>query len=430
MDITILLGILICILFSALFSGIEIAFITTNKLHIELQGKQGTVSGRILSKFASQPSKFIATTLIGNNLTLVIYGILMAILLEPWLIDVLPAGFNGDLVVLLSQTIISTIIVLFTAEYIPKSLFLTNPYGFLSVLAVPFLLIYYVMSLPVIVIAFASRVLIKDVLRLEYSEDKPVFGLTDLNHYIKHITEENNYETDSAEADIDARYFNNALDFKTVKVRECMIPRTEIVAADINDSIDELKEQFVESGHSKILIYDGSVDDIIGYCHSLELFKKPTDIKSILTSIVIVPETVTASELLVQLISERRSLALVVDEYGGTSGIVSLEDIIEEIFGEIKDEHDDDDLLEEKLSDNVFLLSARQEVDYLNETYQWGLPEGDYDTIGGLILNINENLPTQGQTIELPGFAFEIILMEDTRIEKVRLTLLTQENSL
>jgi CBS domain containing-hemolysin-like protein len=298
-------------------------------------------------------------------------------------------------------------------------------------MAVPFLIIYYVLSPVVIVIAAASKVLIKNILRLEYSEDKPVFGLTDLNHYIKNIVvDDNSQESDSQDADIDPKYFNNALDFKTVKVRECMIPRTEIIAVDVNDSIEELKQEFIESGHSKILVYDESVDDIIGYCHSLALFKKPSDIKSILTKIIIVPETASASELLVQLISERRSLALVVDEYGGTSGIVSLEDIIEEIFGEIKDEHDDDDLLEEEITETEFMLSARQEVDYLNETYEWGLPEGDYDTIGGLILSFNENLPTQGQVIEVLGFTFEIILMEDTRIEKVKLTIRPLEKTL
>ncbi|WP_109832509.1 hemolysin family protein [Reichenbachiella versicolor] len=427
MDMIILFGIVICILFSALFSGIEIAFISTNKLHIELQGKQGGLSSRILAKFSNQPSKFIATTLIGNNLTLVVYGMLMAILLEPWL----QQWINNDLLVLLGQTIISTIIVLFTAEYIPKSLFLTNPYGFLMALAIPFLIIYYVLSPVVIVIAASSKFLIKNILRLEYSEDRPVFGLTDLNHYIKNIVvDDSSQESDSQDADIDAKYFNNALDFKTIKVRECMIPRTEIVAVDVNDSIDELKQQFIDSGHSKILVYDESVDDIIGYCHSLAMFKKPDDIKSILTKIIIVPQTASASELLVQLISERKSLALVVDEYGGTSGIVSLEDIIEEIFGEIKDEHDDDDLIEEEITETEFMLSARQEIDYLNETYEWGLPEGEYDTIGGLILTFNENLPEQGQTIEIPGFSFEIILMEDTRIEKVKLTIEPVENTL
>lgn len=410
--------IVVCIVFSAMFSGIEIAFIATNKLHIELQGQQGSLSAKVLSKFARKPSNFIATTLIGNNLTLVIYGIFMAMLLEPWLTELLPPQFNNDLLILLLQTVISTIIVLFTAEYIPKSIFLVNPYGLLSFLSVPFLLIYYVLSPAVFVIVFASKFFIVKILRLEYSEEMPVFGLTDLNNYIKNIAED---ISDQAEQDVDTKYFNNALDFKTVKVRECMIPRTEIVAIDVNASIEELKEQFIESGHSKILIYDESIDEVIGYCHSLELFKKPSDIKTILTKIIIVPETMAANELLLQMIADHKTLALVVDEYGGTSGIVSIEDIIEEIFGEIHDEHDDSDLLEEKLNDQEYILSARQEIAYLNETYGWTLPKGDFDTLGGLILSINENLPEKGQIIEIDGFSIEILLMEEARIEKVKL---------
>ncbi len=415
----ILVGIIIiCLVFSALFSGLEIAFITTNKLHIELQGQQGSMSARVLSKFARFPSNFIATTLIGNNLTLVIYGIFMAMLLDPWMARVLPPQFANDLIILFLQTIISTIIVLFTAEYIPKSIFLVNPYRLLSFLAVPFLVIYYMLSPAVFLIVFSSKIFIVKLLRLNYSDEIPVFGLTDLNNYIKKIADDKIHET---EQDVHTKYFNNALGFKTVKVRECMIPRTDIVAIDVNASIDDLNNQFIESGHSKIIIYDGSIDDVIGYCHSLELFKKPADIKSILTKIIIVPETVTANDLLLQMITDHKTLALVVDEYGGTSGIVSIEDIIEEIFGEIHDEHDDPDLLEEKLSDQEYILSARQEIDYLNETHGWTLPQGDFDTIGGLILSVNENFPKKGQIIELDIFSIEILLMEESRIEKVRL---------
>ena len=410
--------IVICIVFSALFSGLEIAFITTNKLHIELQGKQGSLSARVLSKFARKPSNFIATTLIGNNLTLVVYGIFMAMLLDPWLVRTLPIEFSNDLIILFLQTIISTIIVLFTAEYIPKSIFLVNPYRLLSFLAVPFLIIYYILSPAVFLIVLSSRFFLVKVLRLNYSDEIPVFGLTDLNNYIKKIADD---RKDQAEQDVDTKYFNNALDFKTVKVRECMIPRTEIIAIDANATIEELNNQFIESGHSKIIIYDESIDDVIGYCHSLELFKKPTDIKSILSKIIIVPETMAANELLLQMIADHKTLALVVDEYGGTSGIVSIEDIIEEIFGEIHDEHDEPDLLEEKLNDQEYILSARQEIAYLNETYHLALPKGDFDTIGGLILSINENLPKKGQIIELEGFSIEIMLMEEARIEKVRL---------
>ncbi|RJE71431.1 hemolysin family protein [Reichenbachiella sp. MSK19-1] len=424
MDTFLTVGILTSIFFSALFSGIEIAFIRTDKLHIALQGKQGGLSARILTKFSNNPSNFIATTLIGNNLTLVIYGIFMSMLLDPWLVSVLPQSLNNDIIVLLLQTIISTIIVLFTAEYVPKSIFLTNPYRFLSVLSVPILLIYYVLSPVVYVIVAGSKFLLKSVLRLDYSDDKPVYGLTDLNNYLKIIMEGDKEENDQ---DVDTKYFNNALDFKTVKVRECMIPRTEIKAVDVNDTIDNLRDQFVATGHSKIIVYNDSIDDVIGYCHSLELFKKPQDVASILTKIIIAPETMAANELMVQLITDRKSIALVVDEYGGTSGIVTLEDIIEEIFGEIRDEHDDDDLVELKINDSEFIFSARQEVDYINESQSLNLPTGEYDTLGGLILTINENLPELGEVILIPGYSFEIMLMEEARIEKIKLRVLDQE---
>lgn len=410
--------IIACLLFSAFFSGIEIAFISSNKLHIELQSQQGNYSGKILSRFVNKPSRFIATTLIGNNLALVLYGIFMAAALEPALRSLLPAMGGNDILVLLTQTIISTIVVLVTAEFIPKSIFLINPYFLLSLFSIPFLVIYYVLSPAVIVIVAASKFFITKILGLEYSEDKPVFGLTDLNHYIKNIISTDQEESNK---DVDTKIFNNALEFKTVRVRECMIPRTEITAVDIKDDIEVMKNAFIESGHSKIIVYDDSIDDVIGYCHSLELFKKPNDIKSILTKIPIVPETMAANELLIQLITEHKSLALVVDEYGGTSGIVSIEDIIEEIFGEIRDEHDDEDLTEVRIDEYTYILSARLEIDYLNDKYDWQLPEGEFDTLGGMILAINENLPEKGQKIEHSGLSIEILSMEDTRIEKIKL---------
>ncbi|CAN0217453.1 unnamed protein product, partial [Chrysoparadoxa australica] len=219
----------------------------------------------------------------------------------------------------------------------------------------------------------------------------------------------------------DAKIFNNAIEFKTVKVRECMIPRTELIAVDVEGKIDDLRKAFIESGHSKILVYRESIDDVIGYCHSLEMFKKPTEIKQILSPVLIVPETVLANELLIQFITQRKSIALVVDEYGGTSGIVTMEDVIEEIFGEIRDEHDDEYLVEEAIDENNFILSARHEIDYLNDKYDWELPDGDYDTLGGLILSIHEDIPQVDEEIDLPPFKFTIFTMEDNRIDKVKI---------
>lgn len=409
--------ILISLLFSAVFSGIEIAFISSDKLQIELQGKHGTITGRILSRFARNPSRFIATTLVGNTVALVIYGIFMAAILEPLLTQWLPSLLNNRGFVLIAQTIIATILVLIAAEFTPKSLFLLHPNRMLRAFAWPMQLIYWIMQPVVYVVVVLSKFIIVKVLRLEYSEDEPVFGLTDLNNYLKRL-QQSDTEVD---VEVDTKIFHNALEFKTVRVRECMIPRTEIVAVEVSDSIDELKQAFIESGHSKILIYRDNIDDIIGYCSSQEMFKKPKAISDILSAIIIVPETLLANELMIQFINEHKSLALVVDEFGGTSGIVSIEDIIEEIFGEIQDEHDDEDLIEQKIGEDTFLLSARHEIDYLNEKYHWEIPEGEYDTLGGFILSVNEDIPELNQIIDIPPFTFTIVSLQETRIETVKM---------
>ncbi len=411
--------VLVSLLFSAIFSGVEIAFVSSDKLHIELLGHQGTLTGKILSRFSKKPNRFIATTLVGNTVALVIYGIFMAGILEPMLHSTLPEAFNNNGFILLAQTLGATLVVLVTAEFTPKSLFLLNPHRMLKIFALPMQLIYWLMQPVVFVVMILSKFMIVKVLRLEYSEDKPVFGLTDLNNYLHRLQE----NAADVQVEVDTKIFSNALEFKAVKVRECMIPRTEIVAVDIEDGIKELKKAFIDSGHSKILIYKATIDDIIGYCSSQELFRKPRSISDILTPIIIVPETLLANELMIQFINDRKSLALVVDEFGGTSGIVSIEDIIEEIFGEIQDEHDDEDLVEQKLSDNTYLLSARHEIDYLNEKYLWNIPEGDYDTLGGYILSVNEDIPDLNQIIEIPPFNFTITSIQETRIDVVRMSI-------
>ena len=419
-------GILICLVFSAFFSGIEIAFISSDKLHTELLRQKGTFVGRMLSIFQSRKAHFLATTLVGNNLALVLYGILMAQLIEPWLSEILPAWANTDILILVLQTLIATLLVLITAEFLPKSIFLIDPDFMLRILILPITVIYYIMYPVVSLVEAISKFIIVVIFRFDYSEDKPVYGLTDLNNYIQ----KNIFPDEEGEAEIDTKIFNNALEFKEVKVRECMIPRTEIVAVDVNDDIEELREAFIESGHSKILVYKDTIDDVIGYCHSLEMFKKPDSIKKILTPIIIVPETVPANELLIKFINERKSIALVVDEFGGTSGIVSMEDVIEEIFGEIRDEHDDEYLVEEQLTENSYLLSGRHEIDYLNDKYNWKLPEGDYDTLGGLIITIHEDIPEEKEIIENPPFSFQIITKLENRIDKVKLTIVSGEEAL
>jgi len=415
--------IILCLILSAFFSGMEIAFISTNNVFVELEKKKGGIAGKLLSRFYNDSPRFLATTLVGNNAALVLYGIFMAQLLEPYLKESL-VPYNSDVIVLVLQTIISTIIVLITAEFLPKSIFLLNPEFFIKTFALPMAAFWVVLWLVVTLILAFSKLLIVRVLGLEYSEEKPAFGLTDLSNYLKSSiinSEENQIQ------EVDAKIFNNAVEFKTIKVRECMIPRTEIVGLDINDPIDELKSLLISSGYSKIIVYKESIDDVIGYCHSLELFKKPKDIKSILNPIIIVPETMPANELMIQFIAERKSIALVVDEYGGTSGIVTIEDIIEEIFGEIQDEHDDEYLTEERIDDQNFILSARHEIDYLNDKYEWQLPSGDFDTLGGLILEFNENIPIKNEVIDIEHFVFTVLTLEDNRIDRVKMTILNSE---
>lgn len=426
MNPQLIITILVCLAFSAFFSGVEIAFVSANRLHIELLRKQGAVSGQILTKFVKNPSQFISTTLVGNTISLVLYGYYMAGLLEPLLSSWLPPSFNNDVAIGLTQTLISTFIVIITAEYTPKNIFMLNPDWLLTLFAVPVLVIYYILYPFVYVIVKSSKFVITQIFRLDYSEDKPVFGLIDLNNYLKNLATQ---ESHPDAREVDTKIFNNALEFKTVKVRDCMVPRPEIVAVDIEDGIEELKNAFIESGHSKIVIYKNTIDEVIGYCHSLELFKKPKDIKSILTPIIIVTETALVNELMIQFLTERKSMALVVDEYGGTSGIISMEDIIEEIFGEINDEHDDDeDLIEEKVDERNFILSARLEIDYLNDQYNLNLPDGDYETLGGLILSVNENIPEVNDIIEIPPFIITIYSKTDNRIDRVKLTVQNEED--
>lgn len=417
-----LVYVIIALVFSAFFSGMEIAFISANKLQIELQNKQGDLTGRLLSIFVQRPGQFIGTTLMGNTISLVLYGIFMAYLMEDPLKMWLPDGLNNDAIVLVSQTLISTIVVLITAEFLPKSLFMLNPNSMLNFFALPFYIIYILFYPVVWAVVGLSRFFITKVLRLDYSEDKPVFTITDLNSFVQNHIHKGKEE---GHVEIDTKIFDNAVEFKTVRVRECMVPRTDIVSVEVDDPIEELKKVFEESGHSKVIVYRESIDDVIGYCHQLELFKKPKTIEEILTPIIIAPESALANELLIQFIQERKSLALVVDEFGGTSGIVSMEDIIEEIFGEIEDEYDSDHLIEQQISEQEYLLSARHEIDYLNDKYGWELPIGDFETLSGLILSLTENLPKKGESVTYEAYNFTVVTKQEHRIETVRLKINT-----
>ena len=411
--------IIVSLLLSAFFSGMEIAFVTSNKLHIELMKKRGELNARLIAPLLKSPSRFIATMLVGNNIALVVYGIEMANVLEPFL-RTLSAS---DGVVLMLQTLLSTALVLVTAEFIPKVLFGLNANKFMSLFAVPTWAFYYGLYLIVSLVVGVSNFILKYLMGVNQLDRKPVFGRIDLQKYL----EEQTLGIEAQEEqDSEIQIFQNALDFSKVKARECMIPRNEIVAMELNESIETLKDKFIETGFSKIIIYKENIDQVIGFTHSYELFKQPKDLKTILLPIALIPETITANEILNLFIKERKSIALVVDEFGGTSGLLTVEDIVEEIFGEIEDEHDTTALEENQIDENTFVLSGRLEIDFLNQKYQLNLPESEeYETLNGLIVYYHQNIPVVKENITISGFRFLILEVNKTRIEKVELLRLT-----
>lgn len=419
MEPTLISGLTASLVSAIFFSGIEVAFLSANKLQIELAGKQGSIPGRIMSFFLVKPTWFIATTLVGNILSLVLFANFSTQLFVPLILKLWPSLTSLTLLVII-LTFLLTIIVLYTAEFLSKSLFIINSNKMLSVMAVPFSLVAIILFPVVLLIISLSRFISVSFLRLKYSPDKPVFGLTDVNQYLSSI---HRMKPGEENIELDKKILNNALEFKSVRVRDCMIPRTEIMAVSIDSDIKKLQDAFIQSGHSKIIIFRETIDDVVGYCHSSALFKRPKKIEDILTPIVTVPETTLANELMIRLINERKSLAIVVDEFGGTSGLISMEDVIEEIFGEIEDEHDEDDRIEQELDYRTYILSARLEIDYLNETYGWNLPTGDYETLGGLILEHVRDIPKAGETVTIPGFTFIIQSTGETRINTVKLIL-------
>jgi len=402
--------ILTTLVLSAFFSGFEIAYVSSNKVHIEILKKQEGLIANILTRLTYRPSKLLATMLVGNNVALVVYGFemgkVMTLLLPPFFQNVL------------WHTIISTLIILITAEFMPKVFFQIYANQLLKLFAVPayfFYLLFYPFSSFIIWISdFVLRVFFKtkgDYVPLSFTKVE----------LVDYISEQMGNAPKKEEVDAEVQMFQNALEFSGVKAREIMIPRTEIVAVDLNETIENLIATFVSSGFSKILIYNENIDDIVGYVHSFDMFKKPKTIKEVLIPVVTIPETIQINEVLNLLMRKRKSMAVVLDEYGGTSGIVTLEDIVEELFGEIEDEHDKDKFIEEKISDDEYLFSARLEVDYINETYHLNLPESEeYETLSGLIVLHTEEIPTQGETISLPPFVFSIEACSQTRIETVR----------
>ncbi|MEI6764192.1 MAG: hemolysin family protein [Bacteroidota bacterium] len=413
--------IIITLICSAFFSGMEIAFITSNKLKIELDRKNGLLSGKILVLFNNAPSDFVSTMLLGNSIALVIYGMAMALMLDSFLLRHIPSLEEGSFILLTLQTIISTLIILVVAEFLPKALFRINPNRVLKFFSVPVFLVYYLLFPVQYVFVNLAELLLKYVFRVRFANEKYAFTRIDLDHYIKDYTRD---EEEAEDLAIEIQMIQNTMEFRNVKVRECMVPRNEIAAVEDTDSMAELSEKFITTGHSKILVYRENIDTIIGYVHSYDMFSRPENIRAVVKNILIIPETMLAHDLLRRFIQEHKSVAVVVDEFGGTSGIITTEDLIEEIIGEIEDEFDTGHLIEKKINEKEFVLSARHEIDYLNDKYKFALPESDdYETLAGMILHYHESIPAKSEKIRIGELEITILQASNTRIELIKLHL-------
>jgi putative hemolysin len=422
--------IVVSLLLSAFFSGMEIAYVSSNKIHIEIEKMQEGILAKVLSKLTARPSKFIATMLIGNNIALVIYGFFMGDLLVEKFQEILPTsyGFVNYLLTdlsLLTQTIISTLVILITAEFLPKVFFQIYSNSLLKLLAIPSYVFYVLFTFVSDFVIWISDTVLKRFFKTEGDQIQMAFTKVELGHY---ISEQMESVEAHDEVDTEIQIFQNALEFAAVKAREVMVPRTEIIAVEKNESIKTLNALFTESGCTKILVYKDTIDDILGYVHSFELFKKPKNIQSIILPVEFVPETVLINDVLNVLIKKRKSIAVVLDEYGGTSGIMTVEDIVEELFGEIEDEHDTIVLVEEQISADTYKFSGRMDVDYINETYKIDLPESEnYGTLGGLIVNDTEEIPSPNEVVVIDSFQFTILEATNTKINLVELKLLKED---
>ncbi len=422
--------IIVSLILSAFFSGMEIAYISSNKIHIEIEKKQEGILAKVLGKLTAKPSKFITTMLIGNNIALVIYGFFMGDLLVEWFQSLLPTPYTFlDVMLtdfsLLTQTIISTIVILITAEFLPKVFFQIYANSLIKALAIPAYVFYVLFTFVSDFVIWVSDIILKAFFKTEGDQIQLAFTKLELVNY---ISEQMESVEEHDDVDSEIQIFQNALEFSEVKAREVMVPRTEIIAVEINDSVKSLNALFTETGRTKILIYKDTIDDILGYVHSFELFKKTKDIKSMMMPVEFVPETVLVKDVLNVLTKKRKSIAVVLDEYGGTSGIMTVEDIVEELFGEIEDEHDTIDLIEERIDEETFKFSARLEVDYINEVYKLNLPESEnYETLGGLVVNHTEEIPKKSEIVKIDNFQFEILEVSNTKIDMVLLKLLDED---
>ena len=404
---------------SAFFSGMEIAFLSSNKLRIELEKGKGILSARLMSGFVHHPSRFIGAMLVGNNISLVIYGIAAAAILEPLLEKMLPAQLETEGVILVLQTLLSTTLILVTAEFLPKILFRLNPNGLLSIFAIPVYLVYLVLYPFMYFFLGLSEVILRYVFGMNTGNVRYQFTAVDFDEYIRDFYNPAAAQVDEAS---EMQMIQNVREFHSTKVRECMVPRNEIIAVDDDTPVDELQRLFTETQHSKILVYRQSIDNLTGYVHLFDLFAKPANIVSVIRPVIIVPETIPANDVLNMMIGQRKSVSVVVDEFGGTAGMVTVEDLIEEIFGEIEDEFDVDELLVKKVSDDEYILAGRLEIDFLNQEYFLNLPQSDeYETLAGLILNHHQSIPEIKEQINIDRFTFPILEATGSRIDKVLL---------
>lgn len=405
--------ILATLLFSAFFSGMEIAFLSTNKLKLELDKKTSGIASKIITIITKKDAHFIVAMLVGNNIVLVIYGMLMSELLK----GTLQPFIDSSILLISVQTVLSTLVILVVAEFLPKAVFRINPNNVLRMFSVPLLLAYYILFPFVLLFVFISKQLLKRVFGVALSQDQYLFNKVDLDEYLTTLKVQQHTN--------EVEMLQNALELPVKKARECMVPRTDIVAVDIDISIEELKQVFIQSKLSKILVYKKSMDNIVGYIHSLDLFKKPKQIKSILLPITFVPETMVASDILTLFIDQRKGIALVVDEYGGTSGMITVEDLTEEIVGEIEDEHDNDELTEQQLDENTFLLSARLEVESINKKYHIDLPiADDYETLSGLFVHFYKDIPEIETKLDIGNYRLVVKKVNETSIQIIELHIL------
>lgn len=407
------LVIVLAIIFSAFFSGMEIAFVSSNKLRIEIDKKVGSFGSGIIASFSRKPEQFIVTMLIGNNIALVVYGLYIAGPLENIFVPVI----SSDFLILFIQTIISTLIILLIAEFLPKAFFRRSPNLFLRTFSLPTAFIYGIFYPVAIMIIKLSNLLLRLFfgVRSDDNGSKKVFSKVDLDDLVSDVNDDD-MDTDLEEHDI--KIFQKALDLSNVKVRACMVPRTEIAALSADSSIEDLKQAFIDTGYSNILIYEESIDNITGYFRLRDLFSSPENIRRVIRKLPIVPESMAANKLLKLFVEQNKKLALVVDEFGGTSGMVTIEDVLEEIVGDIEDEHDSSELIERKIGDHEYLFSGRSEIDYLNEEYGLSLPESDeYETLAGLVLINKGDIPKINASIEVGDYIIKVVKVSETRIE-------------